>query len=117
MKTSQSRGAERRRCQRIPVAIPVFVRGSGNNGEKFTEFTTLLNISAGGALILIRHDLLSPRTRLAVEIPAAPMPQSRTSRRQLSGDLVRVQELHGLSVCGLRFATPLLEKERRSPKI
>ena len=48
---------ERRRWDRLPLAIPLFVRGTDPNGEAFLEFSTALNISAGGLLLAMRRDL------------------------------------------------------------
>jgi hypothetical protein len=109
---SKQRDGERRRWHRIPIALPVFIRGRDDEGQNFMEFTTALNISAGGALVIIRHDQVSARTRLSVEIPAAPLPEPGSFRRQLNGELVRVESLLGWAICGLQFAIPLLEKER-----
>jgi hypothetical protein len=105
---------ERRKWQRLPVAIPVFVRGIDDAGKPFLEFTTALNISAGGALLIIRHDSLSEEAELSIEIPAAPMTQEN-SRRNLDGQLVRVRSLLGWCVGALRFTRPLLEKEHARP--
>src|SRR5947199_4110183 len=48
---------ERRRWARLSLAIPVFVRGINGQGREFLEFCTLLNESAGGALLAIRRPL------------------------------------------------------------
>ena len=46
--------SERRRWPRLPLAIPVFVRGCDLEGNEFIEFNVMLNESAGGALVAIR---------------------------------------------------------------
>ena len=43
--------SERRHWQRLPLAIPVFVHGQDEHGNKFVEFATAMNISAGGVAI------------------------------------------------------------------
>ena|SRR5437870_5831567 len=48
---------ERRRWVRLSLAIPVFVRGVNGQGKEFLEFCTLLNESAGGALLAMRKPL------------------------------------------------------------
>ena len=43
-------GIDRRQWERLPLAIPVFVRGIEPSGKQFIEFATALDISVGGAL-------------------------------------------------------------------
>src|SRR5260370_42585230 len=66
--------SERRHWQRLPLAIPLFVRGVDKHGKDFLDFTVALNISAGGALVAIRRPL--PRASvLSQEVPSSPWPQ------------------------------------------
>ena len=55
MKTRK--GAERRKYERLPLAVPVFVRGIDPNGRQFVDFATALDISVGGALVAIHRFL------------------------------------------------------------
>lgn len=110
MPTGRSKNRERRKWARLEVAIPVFVRGTDDQGDPFLEFTTALNVSAGGALVAVRHSHLSPGIRISVEVPAAPWPESPSMRRTLDGELVRVQAKVDCSLAGVRFERPLLEK-------
>ena len=48
---------ERRRWQRLPLAIPVFIRCQDENGKDILEFATALNVSAGGMLVAVRRML------------------------------------------------------------
>ncbi|HEV8523275.1 MAG TPA: PilZ domain-containing protein [Terriglobales bacterium] len=98
---------ERRRHERIPLAIPVFVRGADSEGKEFLEFATALNISAGGALLATRRHL--PRfAQLSLEIPSAPLPRMPVlpkAVRRLRARLLRVTVLDGYQLWGLRFSS------------
>ncbi len=100
---------DQRKWQRIPLAIPVFIRGVDEQGRDFLEFATALNISAGGALIATRRQL--PRcARLSLEIPVAPMPRAVTlpkSTRRMRAKLVRVTLGENYQLWGLKFANIL----------
>jgi hypothetical protein len=78
-KATSKRAQERRRWRRLPLAIPVFVRGVDYHGNKFQEFCALLNVSGGGALLATRISL-RPGTMVSVEIPIPPWFCKRTSR-------------------------------------
>ena len=96
---------ERRRHERIPLAIPVFVRGTDGEGKEFLEFATALNISAGGALLATRRYL--PRfAQLSLEIPSAPlprMPMLPKAVRRLRGRLLRATVVDTYQLWGLKF--------------
>lgn len=107
--------SDKRQWQRIPLAIPVFIRGTDIEGRDFLEFATALNISAGGALVATRRQL--PRcTRLSLEIPVAPVPRAISlpkSIRQLRAKLVRVTMGDSYQLWGLKFAN-ILHPERKA---
>src|ERR1700730_799862 len=63
---------ERRKWPRLPLAIPVFVRSRDEKGKEFLEFATALNVSAGGALVAVRHSL-PKAAQVLLEIPSAPL--------------------------------------------
>lgn len=102
-------GSERRQHQRLPLSIPVFVRGVDQDGKEFLEFATALNISAGGILLATRRSL--PRAgSLSLEIPVAPMPvnsASPQSVRNLKARLVRITHGERCHLLGLKFNKPL----------
>jgi hypothetical protein len=102
-------GPERRKHQRLPLSIPVFVRGVYQDGREFLEFATALNISAGGILLATRRSL--PRsTSLSLEIPVAPLPPntiSPQSVRSLKAKLVRITHGERCHLLGLKFNRPL----------
>jgi PilZ domain len=101
---------ERRRWQRLSLAIPVFVHGISGPGKEFVEFCTLLNESAGGALLLIRRSLRQ-HSRVLLEMPLAPSQRNmkfRRTTRILKARVVRITPVDGWSLCGLQFARPLV---------
>jgi len=103
--------SERRKHQRLPLSIPIFVRGVDQDGKDFLEFATALNISAGGILLATRRSL--PRsTSLSLEIPVAPLPPnaiSPQSVRSLKARLVRITHGERCHLLGLKFTRPLHE--------
>jgi hypothetical protein len=106
--------ADRRRWERLPLAIPVFARGVDDKGKDFLDFTTVLEVSAGGALLATRRSLpLS--SRLTLEIPSAPLNEraaGRTSVRTLRAKIIRVTSSDRCHLAGLEFIRPL-----RSPPV
>lgn len=101
---------DRRRWERLPVAVPVFVRGSDQDGKEFLEFATALNLSAGGALVVMRRYFPASR-ELALEFPAAPIAEEKLlsgSSRTLNAQLVRVVNSERCDLWGLQFASPLI---------
>lgn len=100
---------ERRRCPRIRLQVPMFVRGIDLSGEEFLDLTRTLDISATGAYLasprpLRMNDLLSltvpaPSPSAAGLLPAGNSPiQARVRRLQPAGDvhLVGVEFLRSL---------------------
>lgn len=106
--------AERRKHQRLPLSIPVFVRGVDQEGKEFLEFATALNISAGGILLATRRSL--PRSsNLSLEIPVAPLPPNSVSPqsvRSLKGRLVHITHGERCHLLGLKFSRPLQDKAK-----
>src|SRR5260370_12022419 len=101
--------SERRHWQRLPLAIPLFVRGVDKHGKDFLDFTVALNISAGGALVAIRRPL--PRASvLSLEVPSSPWPQLTArlqSVRSLQARVLRTADNASFNLCALRFMRPL----------
>lgn len=101
---------DRRRWERLPVAVPVFVRGSDQDGKEFLEFATALNLSAGGALVVMRRYFPASR-ELSLEFPAAPIAEEKLlsgSSRTLPSQLIRVVNSERCDLWGLKFSHPLL---------
>ena len=106
--------SERRKYSRLPLSIPVFMRGLDQEGKEFLEFATALNISAGGILLATRRSL--PRSAsVALEIPVAPLPPASVpirSVRSLKARLVRVSHGERYHLLGLKFHHPLSHENR-----
>jgi len=103
---------ERRKNERVPLAVPVFVRGKDSEGKECLEFATALNVSAGGALLATRRFLL-PFSAIALEVPSAALPRTRVlphAARRLRARLLRVTVVNGYELWGLRFNVPLVSK-------
>jgi len=107
---------ERRKWVRLPLAIPVFVRSRDEKGKEFLEFATALNVSAGGALVVVRRSpfLSSP---VILEIPSAPLADGSLlprASRTLRAKPVRVTHAEGYHLLGLKFSRPLLIEKVQS---
>jgi len=99
---------ERRKNERVPLAVPVFVRGRDSEGKEFLEFATALNVSTGGALLATRR-FLPPFSAIALEVPSAPLPRTRAlprAVRRLRARLLRVTVVDGYQLWGLKFTSP-----------
>ena len=113
--------SERRNWQRLPLAIPVFVHGVDENGQRFVEFATAMNISAGGAQLAIRR-YLAPTSRVSLEIPCSVGPY-RTVKTQVKSNLpakimskLQVNNGEPYHLLGLKFNRPLLVQRSRTLK-
>ena len=107
--SNRRRQLERRRWPRLPLAIPVFVGGVEKHQKKFQEFCTLLNISAGGALLAIRKSL--PRgcvVSLLIPIPEGIRQLGLIhGERKLRARVVRSAFWDLCNLYGLEFVRPL----------
>lgn len=114
-KRAQIRDA--RKSVRLQLAIPVFVRSQDPDGKDSLEFATAINISAGGALVVVRRSL--PKSALiSLEIPCVPMGPTNglpNSSRVLRARAVWVAHLDDYHLLGLKFARPLNTGSDRFP--
>ena len=109
--TANQPDRERRRWERLSLAIPVFVRGVNGQGREFVEFCTLLNESCGGALLAIRRKHLRRWSRVSLEIPSAPIlgnMKLQGTIQRVRARVIRITYLDGWNLCGLQFARPLV---------
>jgi hypothetical protein len=60
---------ERRRERRIPVHLPILVRGTDNAGDLFEERTSSENVCRGGVAFPVRHNLeLGARVEISIPV-------------------------------------------------
>jgi hypothetical protein len=110
--------SERRKWARLPLAIPVFVRGRDAKGTEFLEFATALNVSAGGMLVAIRR-VLPAILQLRLEIPSAPVASLALlprASRTLRAKALRSTQADGYYLLGLKFMRPLLLAPVSTPR-
>jgi hypothetical protein len=102
-------GVERRKWDRLPISIPFFMRGKKPTGEEFLEFTTALNISAGGVLLVTKR-YLEPNTRITLEVPTSLYRKTHLPRSVslLRATVLRCRPERQYFLLGLRFAKPLI---------
>jgi hypothetical protein len=101
---------DERKSTRLQLAIPVFIRARDGAGKDSLEFATAINISAGGALVVVRRSL--PKSAVvSLEIPSAPIGPiqgiMKTSSRVMQARAVWVTHLDDHHLLGLKFARPL----------
>lgn len=98
-----------RKWARLNLAIPVFIRTKEPSGKDSLEFATAMNISPGGALVVVRRSL--PKSSLvSVEIPSVPIGPAnglKTSSRVMHAKAVWVTHFDDYHLLGLKFARPL----------
>ena len=80
---------ERRRERRVPVHLPIVVRGTDRAGEKFEERTSSVNLCRGGAAFSTRY-ALALGDRLQINIPVAPTPSDPEGDFATHGRIVHV---------------------------
>lgn len=97
--------SERRRWERIPIPVPVFVRGIDHEQRTFLEFATMTNINFGGALLITRRHL-SIGSMVEIEVPCARQ-QVIPFGRLLQARLVHTAWAERSHVAGLEFIEPL----------
>jgi PilZ domain len=97
---------EERRWPRLQLAIPVFVRTRDGNGKDSLEFATAINISPGGAMVVLRRSL-PISTLVSLEIPIAPLGHAsglKVSSRIMRAKAVWVAHRHDYHLVGVKFA-------------
>jgi hypothetical protein len=100
---------EERKWARLQLAIPVFIRARDGIGKDSLEFATAINISPGGALVVVRRSL--PKSAVvSLEIPSAhigPIHGLKTSSRIMQAKAVWITHLDAYHLLGLKFDRPL----------
>jgi|SRR5215467_14236214 len=100
---------EKRRWARLKLAIPVFVRTQTAEGKEALEFATAMNVSAGGALLVVRRSL-NKASAVSLEIPSAPVGPVHgmpSSSRTIRAKAVWIKHLEDYHLLGLKFLQPI----------
>ncbi len=95
---------------RLTVAIPMFVRGKDQHGKAFVEFATVLNIGAGGVLLVSKHNL-AIGDGVDLEVPVGFLPEGLMSKfvRKFQARLQWVKRGDRCFLAGVQFADPLAD--------
>ena len=106
---AMERITERRRCPRIRLQIPVFIRGTDVDGNEFLELAKTLDISSLGAR-LVSPRPLQPQELISLTIPA-PLPRSpefgECGTPPIAARVRRVEVSGEMDLAGLEFLKPL----------
>ncbi len=100
---------DERKWPRLHLPIPVFIRARDGNGKDSLEFATAINISPGGALVVVRRSLPQSAV-ISLEIPSAPIGPAaglNTPSRVIQAKAVWVTHLDAYHLLGLKFHRPL----------
>ena len=99
---------ERREWYRLPISIPFFMRDRKSTEEEFLEFTTALNISAGGVLLATER-YLEPGTQISLEVPIGLVNKAQLPHlvSVLNATVLRCTLERQYFLLGLQFEKPL----------
>jgi hypothetical protein len=95
---------DRRSKPRIKCAYPAIIRGSTKNGKKFEENATVLNLSAGGAYVMVNRQIDNGQ-ELSVKIgfPTGSL-ELGTSKLATVAIVVRTEDFsEGVLGVGIKF--------------
>lgn len=109
---------EQRKWTRLQLAIPVFVRSLDESGKESLEFATAVNISAGGAAVIVRR-ALPKSSSVSLEIPSAPINSAdgvRRPPRAMRARTIWVNHLNDYHLLGLKFLRPLSTDSEDAPR-
>jgi hypothetical protein len=101
---------ERRKWDRIPLPVPLFVHGRDSDGQEFSDLTVARDIGGGG-LLFASHRSLPRFTRLTIQVPSAPWltkVRGTQDAQMLRGRIVRVVPTESLNFYALQFTHPLV---------
>ena len=105
----QAAPADRRRSPRLPLQVPIFVRGLDLYGDEFLDLTKTLNISAVGACLaspraLHLHQLVSLRIPAPSPSSAGVVPEASPP---ISARVIREHPVGDIHIVGVEFVKPL----------
>jgi hypothetical protein len=81
---------ERRRERRVPVHLPMLVRGTDRSGERFEEHTASENLCRGGVAFATRY-ALELGGKLEINIPVAPSAAEPDAEFSTHGRIVHLK--------------------------
>jgi hypothetical protein len=100
---------DRRRSPRLPLQVPIFVRGLDVYGDEFLDLTKTLNISGVGACLASARSL-HPHQLVSLRIPA-PSPSSSgvvpEASPPISARVVREHPVGDIHMVAVEFVKPL----------
>lgn len=98
-----------RRCPRIRLQMPVFLRAADTSGTEFIELTKTLNISSTGACVASTH-ILRPDQIVHLTIPAPSSASSGVVPSEtppITARVLRQESTGDVRLFGLEFLKPL----------
>lgn len=101
---------DRRKWERIPLPVPIFVRGKDSNGEVFLDLTVAQNIGGGG-LVFASNRSLPRSARLTLQIPSVPWLRKLSCAgnvRPLKGHVIRITCTKDIKLYAFQFNRPLI---------
>jgi hypothetical protein len=98
---------ERRRERRVPVHLPIVVRGTDLTGMSFEEHTSSENLCRGGAAFATRYPL-NLGIQLEIQIPVVATPAREETEFFTQGRVVHVKQGRNQYelVVGVEFTGP-----------
>jgi hypothetical protein len=98
---------ERRRERRVPVHLPIVVRGTDRTGFSFEERTSSENLCRSGAAFATRYPL-DLGIQLEIHIPVVPTAASEDTEFSTQGRIVHVKPGRDQreSIVGVEFTGP-----------
>jgi c-di-GMP-binding flagellar brake protein YcgR len=98
---------ERRRERRVPVQLPILVRGTDRQGESFEERTASVNLCRGG-VAFATHFAVDLGTKLEINIPPAPSAADKDTDFSTQGRIVHLAPggKNHATIVGVEFTGP-----------
>ena len=98
---------ERRRERRVPVNLPILVRGTDRTGRTFEERTSSVNLCRGGAAFATSY-ALELGSKLEINIPVVPSANDPEAEFSTQGRIVHLGPGKSESelVVGVEFTGP-----------
>jgi c-di-GMP-binding flagellar brake protein YcgR len=98
---------ERRRERRVPLHLPMLIRGTDRTGEKFEERTSSVNLGRGGAAFATRY-AVDLGGKVEINIPVAPTAAEPETEFFTQGRIVHLApgENNNQMIVGVEFTGP-----------